>query len=440
MEGRNHGVAGVLCRSVTGLAAVFATVAVYAGCERHSPSVREGIVADSPGVTVRDSAGVRIVENHSPERNTGSFWTVDPEPVVVMGGIDSNRGTPEAASDSSSHLIWRVTGLSQLPDGRVAVLSGANKMLLVYERSGRLSRTIGREGEGPGEFWEPVHLQLIGGDTLAVWDYMFGHVTYFDTLGVLLRERRIDLGAVFAAAQVDGESPPEDVHLPLADGSFLVALGRRAEIGRPGPGKLFRPPVKYVRIDDDYAAHSFGWWEGAEQLDVRFPVYPLPLFGARSQVAGGGNPLSVYITNGDRNEVHGFSATGILQRIVRRTADPLPITAEEREAALGLVVDRNPAMDFRAWEEVMDALPWREHYPFANRVLVDSQGYLWVQDDKSHNNESRWSVFRQDGRWLGTLLVPVSRLFSVHEDLLLGVNRTDFDRESVVGYRLNRFE
>ena len=113
---------------------------------------------------------------------------------------------------------------------------------------------------------------------------------------------------------------------------------------------------------------------------------------------------------------------------------------EEREAALGLVVGRNPAMDFRAWQKVMDALPRRDHYPLANRLMVDSQGYLWVKDNKSHNNESQWSVFRQDGRWLGTLTVPVSRLFSVHEDLLLGVNLGDFDSELVVGYRLNRIE
>ncbi|MYI06878.1 MAG: 6-bladed beta-propeller [Gemmatimonadetes bacterium] len=362
--------------SLARLAAIFATAAICAGCERPSPPVRDGIVFDSPGVTVRDSAGVRIVENHSPESDPGSFWTLDPEPVVAIGGIDSRRGTPETAGDSSAHLIWKVTGLSQLPDGRVAVLSGANKMLLVYERSGRLARTIGREGEGPGEFWEPVHLQLVGEDTLAVWDYMFGHVTYFDTVGVILSERRIDLGAVFAAAQVDGASPPENVHLPLADGSFLLALGRRSDTGRPGPGRLFRPPVKYVRIDHEYAAHSFGWWDGAEQLDVRFPVYPLPLFGARSEVAGGGNPLSVYITNGDRNEIHEFSATGVLQRIVRRTADPVPITREEREAALGVVVERNPPMDFRAWEEVMDALPRRDHHPFANRLLVPAEPLL----------------------------------------------------------------
>ena len=313
--------AGVLCRFRCGILAGFAMVLVYAGCERHS--VREGILDDSPGVTVRDSAGVRIVANHSPERDAGLFWNLDLAPVIAIGGIGTHGA---AASDSSAHLIWKVTGLSQLPDGRVAVLSGAHKMLLLYERSGRLSRTIGREGEGPGEFWEPVHLQLLGKDTLAVWDYMFGHVSYFDSVGVLLRERRIDLGAVFAAVQAGGERPPENVHLPFDDGSFLVAVGRRSDTRRTGSGKLFRPPVKYVRIDLDYAAHSFGWWEGSEQLDVRFPVYPLPLFGARSEVAGGGNPLSVYITTGDRNEIHEFSAAGILRRIVRRTTDPIPIT------------------------------------------------------------------------------------------------------------------
>ncbi|MDE2882555.1 MAG: hypothetical protein OXU69_09105 [Gemmatimonadota bacterium] len=61
------------------------------GCDRAPP----GDAADNPTVTVRDSAGVEIVENHAPEHPAESFWTVDPEPEFVLGGSEDLIGLPD---------------------------------------------------------------------------------------------------------------------------------------------------------------------------------------------------------------------------------------------------------------------------------------------------------------------------------------------------------
>ena len=119
----------------------------------------------APAVTIRDSAGIRIVENHAPEWAAADFWTIDPEPVIVIGG---DPAVARATADSV-HLIWRVEGLNRLSDGRVAVLSSGDKSLRLFEPSGRLSKSIGRAGEGPGEFNHPGFLQVLPGDILAVW-------------------------------------------------------------------------------------------------------------------------------------------------------------------------------------------------------------------------------------------------------------------------------
>ena len=67
-----------------------------------------------------------------------------------------------------------------------------------------------------------MRLQVLQGDTIAVWDFMFRPVYYFDPSGKLLRERRIDLGALIAATRTGNQHPGETVHLPLPDGSFLI--------------------------------------------------------------------------------------------------------------------------------------------------------------------------------------------------------------------------
>ena len=337
------------------------------GCDREPPPRGASAEGDSPGVTTRDSAGIQIVENHAPERSAGEFWTLDPEPEIVLGGEESLEGT----AGESAHLIWQVRGAARLVDGRVAVLSQGNRKVLLFDPSGRFSKSIGRGGRGPGEFSSPQHLQYLPPDTLTVWDAWYGPVAYFDTTGTLLRHRLIDLGAVMAAI---GTAHATERATPLGGGSFVAHVTSR-DYGAPPPGQPFRPPVEYVRIDSTYSAHSLGGsWGGLEQGYVSpdggggpFGSGPgLPLFWVRSHIAEGGDPPSIYISDGDRNEIHQFSPEGVLLRIIRRTTHPIPITSEDRKAQVELKASLNTTTDSgkQAWARRLEAQrPQQDAYP-----------------------------------------------------------------------------
>ncbi len=420
-------------RSRRCLSVVLPPVLGVCACEHPPPA---GLTS---GLTIRDSADIRIVENRAPVWDSADFWTVEAEPEFVIGGSsDILRSV-----DDASHLLWRITSVASLSDGRVVMLSqGGDHRVLVFERSGALSESFGREGRGPGEFSAPQHLQVLPGDTIAVWDYMFDAVSYFDPSGTLLRERPIDLGAVFAATRTSTQDPPETVHLPLPDGSFLVVV-RHSNFEMPSEGEIYRIPVAYLRIESDYTVDHFGWWEGMEFLHLAPPAWiPIVPFPARSIVAAGGSPLSVYVTNGDhgdRYEVHQFSESGGLRRIFRRPVEPIPITRRELEEWIAFHKASIPQSQlvsegWRAWEVAMSALPPRGFQPSVTDLLVDREGYLWV-----HDGASEWSVFDPDGRWLGTLGIPQGSIEWIGKDLILGVQRDlDSGVEAVVGYRLNR--
>lgn len=104
----------------TALSTVFAIAITAAACDR--PAVPG---ANGTGYTVHDSAGVEIVVNHTPENAPGQFWTVDPDPEIVLGGEEN----PGGAANDSAQLIWDVVGIARLTDGRVAVLSGEGQAL-----------------------------------------------------------------------------------------------------------------------------------------------------------------------------------------------------------------------------------------------------------------------------------------------------------------------
>ena len=414
-----------------------------AGCDRPPPETNAP--GGDPGFTTRDSAGV---ENHAPQRPAGRFWSIDAEPEIVLGGgakLDGEAG-------DSSHLVWRVSGIARLADGRVAVLSAGNQKLFLFEPSGRLSRSIGRGGRGPGEFGRPEHLQYIPPDTLVIWDYWFGPATYFDANGTLLRRRSFDLGKVVERTGANAES----LRIPLPDGSVIVQLpvNLDPDFEPPPPGSFFRlPPRDYVKIDSAYGPHSLGWWGDLEfwttPTDSEIPY--LPTLVLDSHVAAGGHPPMIYISEGDKNEIHQFSLDGALVRIIRRATDPVPVTARAHRAWV--------EHSRRIWDtggnplprDFFDAMPRRESYPPVGGLVVDTEGHLWVREWSVAETgvPDQWSVFSPEGLWMGVLRAPPDPslapqrgphgpLLWVGKDFFLAVTRDELGVERVEGYRIHR--
>ena len=284
---------------------LFALVLTATACERQPPLGAGAASGDLADFKMWDSAGIQIVENYAPERPPGTFWTIDPEPEIVLGG---DHGILGLAHDSA-HLVWDVRGVARLADGRIAILSGDLGKLFLFEPSGSYSSSIGRKGRGPGEFTRPLHLQYLPGDTLVLWDGWFGSVAYFDTAGRLLRHRLRDLGKIMALQNEIpvrtglGLNAERTDEIPLPDGSFLVSV---ESDHNPTDARLFRPRHEVVKIDGTYTAHSFGSWEG-QQISVLDDGSEVPVpYMTGTSIAVGGRPSSVYIADGAKNEIRQF--------------------------------------------------------------------------------------------------------------------------------------
>lgn len=379
-----------------------------AGCDAEPSTDDSG--RSGPGVTVRDSAGIEIVENHAPQRAKGQFWTMDPEPTFVLGGIATGAES-DSARDDLDGAIWAVRGLAMLVDGRIAVLSQGHHRVFIFDKSGRLSRQFGGRGEGPGEFALPVHLQYLPPDTLAVWDQWLGPVTYFDTTGAVLRRQLIDAGRILEA--VPGATL-EDWTIPLPGGSFLLGQRLRDPGFVPPEGTFVRyPPVELVRVGlETYVPRSLGTWDGPEEWVI--PGYA-NAFGmgfprlVSHKVAAGGPGSPIYVTNGDRDEISQFSPDGILQRIIRRTTAPVTVTPEAdrslRDHMLRLLAGQPDDTRAAPYPRAVEEMAGRDHFPPMFSMVVDVDGFLWVGEwSKSESGiPDQWSVFGRNGRWVGIL-------------------------------------
>ena len=439
-----HGAVGWVARGAM-LFAVFMVSSLLPGCDRHDPGDPAGTEA---GFTIRDSAGIEIVENHFPEYPPERFWRMDMEPEIVLGGSD--RSPP---AGDSAHLIWQVSGLARLDDGRVAVLSRGNRQLYLFEPTGELSRVMGREGRGPGEFGAPAELQYLPPDTLAVWDSWFGPVSYFRADGDLIRTRSVDLGKVLG--EVNGLSA-ESRRIPLADGSFVTGI-EEDPMFSPPTGTLVRQPVEFVRIDQEYATRSLGVWKsvGVVGVDIRVEnwlvPWPFDTF-LDAFLAAGADPPSIYIADGTRDEIRQFSFDGRLVRIIRRSTAPVPVSEEGHRAWVTYLANAQGLADRDLLEALPRAIPRRDFHSPVVGLFVDPEGYLWVSEwsgpEVGGRDRYRWSVFSPEGRWLGVLPAPMLEVPCRYyrkpcwmgTDFFLAVRSDELGQERVEGYRIRRHD
>ncbi|MCH7716498.1 MAG: hypothetical protein IH876_10235 [Gemmatimonadetes bacterium] len=116
------------CRAVGSIVTLIAS----AGCDTTSAP---------PTPVVRDSAGVRIVENVEPQWTAETAWRLATEPLVDIGG-----------GDIDEQQLFRVSGTLRLSDGRIVVANSGTHELRFYDAEETYLSSLGGEGGGPGEF------------------------------------------------------------------------------------------------------------------------------------------------------------------------------------------------------------------------------------------------------------------------------------------------
>jgi hypothetical protein len=381
----------------------------------------------SPAHTVRDSAGIEIVESARPAWQPEEAWTVDPEPETSIGTVD---GDP-------AKQFNRVTGMAPLANGGLVVGQlGPPPIVRWFDSDGEIVHAAGGEGEGPGEFAHVLKVEAAAGDTILVWDPRLRRISAFSPEGEFLASRQWD---------------PEALIFPgvLRLGKDGFAVYRRViDGGEPVPGRTYKESLEIV-VDPDatrpgertvigpfaHAEYRAFTVETASGSTVAMrPAY----LGATASVAVGDS--SIYVGEGVDWEYHRFGYDGRLERIVRRAGSARPVTPEvvdvALEASLADVPDEAARLrERRRWEEA--SLP--DSLPITTDAHLDPAGNLWVRHYSlrfATQGPSRWSVFSPNGVWLGTVDTP-DRLWvrGFLDDAVYGVY---FDELGVEHVRLHR--
>jgi hypothetical protein len=384
-----------------------------------------GAEAGSGSAAVRDSAGVRIVESAAPARDSASAWRVADTPFVSIG---REEGPPE-------QQLYDVRSALRFPDGRIAIANAGSGEIRIYDPRGRHLSSFGREGDGPGEFRGLDRLWIGPGDSLVAYDALAKRFTTFAPDG--------SVSATRALPEVAGRAGSTLLVGRFGDGGVLVKAG--APLAPDAGEGLARQSAVYAAgAPGDSAARPVGELFDGERYVQRTGAgatgYERPFAGAPQAAVGRD---AFYHSEGARYDIRRYSPDGTLESVIRRRADPVPVTDDDvrrdRERLLAQASGPNRAR----LEQFLANVPIPQHRPAHGRMLVDSEGHLWVLQTRAAEDQPfRWDVFAPDGAWRTTVSLPARfRLMEPGPDYVLGVEyHPESDVEQVRAYRLERGE
>ena len=374
--------------------------------------------ADGLDTLLRDSAGIRIVENSRPPIGSRLGWRIGPEASVSIGVLEGD----------DPHMLFNVSDATRFTDGRIVVVNRGTAELRVFDASGTYLDTWGGKGEGPGEFSDVLHIEPLPGDSVMVWALLDPNVTVFGPDGNFARS--------FPARKRLSDQPVDFI-LPFAvtdDGSILAVQNQAfvttdtvaVELWDAGGG--FKQPMGVYPADARYRTEL-----------VSYPV----TFGRTLAVAVWGDLIAVGTT--DRYEIRALAKDGSLVRIVRRDHQRVSPSEAQVEAYIEEQVSRIPEslVEVREQERRLHrSVTIAEHIPAFDTIMTDALDHLWVEEYAVPGEETTgalWTIFDADARVLGFVETPRGLdIYEIGADYILGRVVSELGVESVQVWALER--
>jgi len=353
-----------------------------------------------------------------------------------------------SVNDPEQSLTW-VSQVLIGPNGRLFVAQPQDQRIRVFDQNGKLERTIGRRGQGPGEFGA---VSAIGfrHDTLYVADNSTRRLSYFLADGTFLESRQV-------ATPMIGSAPPE-IYFPtvpqllLSDGTALVKPEVPVALMASGTGK-----VPYLHVDREGQVIDTVSWEalplatfeirsGGTSFYAAKPFPETPLFHL---LADGSGLIVVERASNHARAPDQFRVVkiGVSGDTVFSRAypfEPVRLSSSASSSALDRIEARlarrpNPPSR-REIEQTLRRLNLIPEYAVpVDAVASASDGSIWLKRESDGSGTNLWQILTPEGTLEGTVRLPGSQsVLAVTGRMLVTLELDSLDVPYVLRHGIRR--
>jgi hypothetical protein len=360
------------------------------------------------------------------------------------------------AVDDAEYSFSTVATMALGPDGYLYSLHRGEGSARRWTMGGEPAGTVGREGDGPGEFQRPGRIGFFG-DTLWIMDSYAYRVSLFELDGTYMDRLtpEVDIGSA--------EGSPPRPESPLRDGTFLgrapawsqeIATGELVStpwVHMNADGSTLSPMWDHPHqtwdilalLNEDGSGGSFGAQPFGDAALVKSVDDGLVMVDRR--VWSGEGAATLHVTR------IGVSGDTVLSVEVEYAPEPLPmerVDSATRVSAKRMhsFLSRNdPGLALGALERDMrEATFAPAHLPPVRDFIVANDGSIWLQrfeplETETGERLTEWWVLSSSGEAMGRALTPAGLTIHIIDvESIWGVEMDDFDVNYIVRYRLVR--
>jgi hypothetical protein len=280
--------------------------------------------------------------------------------------------------ESGEIRLFKPGRLAVDAQGNIYIEDDTDMAIKVFDPQGKYLRTIGRKGEGPGEFTDVGDIVSLLDGQLLVIDFQARRTSFFSSEGKFLSSFpwTIDIERIYLAT---------DSSYTLEEGIYGDEKPERwiKKIGFSGEellsfGQFSYPELKTMRVGGGMARMAVPW-------------SPASIF------AGDNSRQWLYHCPGDKYLIEVYDRRGKLFRKIDRPYERVPVTSEDISDFLARFADKPDSPAAKFYEKV----EFPKVKPITNRMIVDSDGNLWVRTNEVKKEEGKeitgYDIFSPDG-------------------------------------------
>lgn len=296
-------------------------------------------------------------------------------------------------------------------DGMAYAPQVADGTVLMFDASGAYRKTIGRRGEGPGEFVRPTRAGMVG-DTLWVSDQAQRRVSFFQQNGTFIRSQMVTFN-------IRDPFLPNQPATLLTDGTAVSMASVGVSLVKGGAVNRL-PLLKHER--DGKVLDTLRWMDFTNMTGV-VPIsgggfaYPQPFGGGSVVVAAADGSGLVVVDrptatskNGATFTVTRFGPTAALVYTKPVAYEPIPLTGSRVNNAIDELLKPLPK-DKRSLRvslrEGIEKTIYRPPFlpPVTDAVLA-ADGSVWLRGEDTDSPTVLYRVLDLKGTLTATVTLP----------------------------------
>lgn len=362
--------------------------------------------------TIEEVDGIKVIKN--PKEPMYGEITYELEEDLSIGN-----------EEDENYMFYGLVRPGVDSEGNIFILDRGNCRIQKYDKTGNYLQTIGRKGQGPGEFEDPWGIYLDSEDKIYIYDSRRRNIHVFGKNGNFKGVIRLP-------------SPALDFGITKDRNILMIHTQRSPEKSRGVKRSLviINPEGNIIKTIASYP-------------------YQLPPRIKRRVL---GNPYShrlYFFPAKDEGGIYGHSSeyklfvlnsSGSLSCIIEMDKPPDPITNKDKDRQIDKYLEsqeRFPRGEKLSRSEVKRAYVFPKFKRFFSGIISDNEGHIYVRRFKLYNPDDRnqyFDLFNKEGYYIYKIKIPLNPNIITKRYVYSAKRDPDTDYIKVIRYKIKNWE